>query len=133
MKKIKCRIILSLAALVLSIAGLVVAVIYDNSFGIGFCSSIIGSNIVMLYRLSKISKDANKAKEYEILEKDERLKSIANEAKAFTLNCLLIILLSIGLVGYFIKNDLVLMIPTYTALVGVIIYLITTAILNKTK
>ena len=133
MKKIKNKIIIESILLVFSIIGLIVSVIYDNSFAIGFCSSFIGTLAICLVRLNKISKSEEKAKEYEIEEKDERTKLLNMEARSTAFTIVELLLLVVGCVGYLVNNETIVFLSTSTVLVGIIIYLITYVILNKTK
>lgn len=133
MKQIKNKMIIQVILLVLSIGGIVVSTIYDNSFGIGFFSSILGFSSVTLLRLSSISKSETKIKEYRTLEKDECLKLLNNEARSISFCIISILLLILGCVGYIYNNETMLFLATGTTFVGVISYLIVYTILTKIK
>lgn len=133
MKQIKIRMIIETVLLVLSIIGIILSTIYDNSFAIGFSSSILGFSAVSLIRLSKISKSEEEIKEYQILEKDERLILINREARSISFSILTMAMLVLGIIGYIIDNETMLFMSTGSVFIGIISYLITYAILNKTK
>lgn len=133
MKRAKFRLMINSIILVLSIGGLIASIIFDIAFLIGFFSSIIGASIVGLFKLYKITRSEEKAKEYEILEKDERIKLIANESKAISFNVLLVLLLGSSIVGYVISNEILLIFSFSIVLVATTLYFITTVILNKIK
>lgn len=133
MKEIKNKIIIDSVLLILSAIGMVVAIVLDNSFGVGFCSSIIGAEVVWLYKLIKASKNEEKAKEYKILENDERLITLNMQARAISLSIMQILIVIVGIVGYFINNEVLLLFSVISVLVSILLYVIAYIILNKIK
>lgn len=133
MKEVKSRMIKEIVMLVIGIIGLVVSIIYNNSFGIGFSSSLLGIAIYWLSVLSKVSKSETKSKDFLALEKDERLKLINNESRSTSFTIIIFILLTEGVVGYIIDNQIIMLLSTITALVGSIIYIVIYTILNKKR
>lgn len=133
MKKIKNKIIIESIVLVLSIIGLVVSVICDNSFAIGFCSSFVATMTMGLIKLNKISKSEEKVKEYEIEEKDERTRLLNMEARSIAFTVVGLLLLVVGFIGYIINNETILFLSTSTIFVEVITYSIAYIVLNKIK
>lgn len=133
MKQIKTRMIIEIILLLLGTVGLVLSIIYDNSFAIGFSSSIFGFAIIWLLRLSKISKNENALKDYQNMEKDKRLKLLNHQARSISFTIISFALLITAVIGYYINNDTILFFSTGTVFVGIICYLITYAILSRIK
>lgn len=133
MQKAKVRLLIESIVLILSIGGLIISIICDSDFFIGFCSSLIGASAVGLCKMYKITRNKEKAVEYEILEKDERVKSIVKESKSIAYNIILILLVCSSLIGYIKGNETVLLFSSFIVLLSTTSYFIITAVLNKIR
>ncbi len=131
MKILKRKMLYMGVVFVIGLSFIAAGMLREQSMLSGIGSGMAAVSFIKLLQFLRISKNPEKVRELEIVQKEERLIYLSNRACALSYYAIILIEYLVMLVCVFLGRETIAMVCAYAVCAELILYIIIRAILNR--